>query len=72
MSIKLGSTDLSKAYVGSNLVDKIYAGENIIHLGSHHLELKPAKTQSNLSITNFSTTWTAGYREVNVVANGVR
>lgn len=36
------------------------------------LELKPAKSQSNLSLTNFSTTWSAGNRTVRAVASGAR
>ena len=31
MSIKLGSTDFSKAYVGANAVDKIYLGDNLVY-----------------------------------------
>ena len=33
MSIKLGSTDFSKAYVGANSVDKIAVGSNVIYYG---------------------------------------
>jgi hypothetical protein len=33
MSIKLGSTDFSKAYVGANPVDKIYVGANAAYYG---------------------------------------
>lgn len=35
-------------------------------------DTKNAKSQSNLSLTNFTTTWSAGDRTVNVVASGVR
>jgi len=31
MSIKLGSADFSKAYVGANSVDKIYLGDNLVY-----------------------------------------
>ena len=33
MSIKLGSTDFSKAYLGANSVDKIYVGSNVAYYG---------------------------------------
>lgn len=36
------------------------------------LESKPAKSQENLSLTNFTTTWSAGNRTVRAVASGAR
>jgi len=36
------------------------------------LALKPAKSQSDLSLTNFTATWSAGDRTVRAVASGAR
>lgn len=71
-AIKELNKKLSQFNLSSDIVSPIGAGFRPTNLTNFFGTLKPARSQSNLNITNFATTWSSDNRQVRAVASGTR